>query len=220
MIETMVKAAELAENKLEQTAKKDIFDPDKRIDSGSNALDKAGSEEYDPDKRVGQEVSSEIPQKSYYDDNGELYRIKDALLPNNSYEINGYKYATDEKGRIVSAEGKLHLREDDYERNMEDVRNKEGQDYKSGDERGHVIGHQFGGSDRLENLVPMDAKLNHGDFFSLEKKLADAVWEKADVRLKVEPVYKDDSTRPSEFRVSYSIDGDRQTTVFRNEREG
>lgn len=164
------------------------------------------------------EVSDIVQPTQYFDDNGKLFREGDHLLPDTNYEVNGYSYETDDRGRIVAAEGKLRLRENDYDRNMENVRNMDGQEYKERDERGHLIGHQFGGSDRLDNLVPMDAQLNHGDFVKLEKMLADAVKENADVRFKVEPVYEDESTRPSEFKVSYSIDGDRETTVFRNER--
>lgn len=173
-------------------------------------------------KNVSEQLKSDVAEAKqpshYFDDSGKLFREGEHLLPNTQYEINGYKYETDSKGRIISAEGKLKIAEDDYNRNMEKVKEYEGQEYKEQDERGHLIGHQFGGSDRLENLVPMDAKLNHGDFVKLEKTLADAVKENSDVRLKVEPVYENDSTRPSEFKVSYSIDGDRQTTVFRNER--
>lgn len=152
------------------------------------------------------------------DDNGKLFREENHILPNTQFEVNGYSYETDDKGRVISAGGKLRLRDSDYEKKMENVKAIEGQDYKDSDDRGHLIGYQFGGSNRLENLVPMDAKLNQGDFVKLEKTLADAVKDKADVRLKVEPVYEKDSTRPSEFKVSYSIDGDRETTVFRNER--
>lgn len=170
-------------------------------------------------QNAAETYGNDIQQKEYYDDNGKLYRVGDHLLPDMEYEVNGYKYNTDAKGRIVSAEGTLHMRESDYEREMEDVKRMDGQDYKQGDDRGHLIGHQFGGSDKLENLVPMDAKLNHWDFYKVEKTLADAVKDNADVKLKVEPVYNDDSTRPSEFKVSYSIDGDRETVVFRNERE-
>ena len=164
------------------------------------------------------EAADITPSKQYFDDNGKLYREGDHLLSNTQYEINGYQYETDDKGRVILAGGKLRLRDDDYKRNMEKVRDLDGQEYKEGDEQSHLMGHQFGGSDRLENLVPMDAQLNHGDFAKLEKTLADAVRDKADVKLKVEPVYENDSTRPSEFKVSYSIDGDRETTVFRNER--
>ena len=34
----------------------------------------------------------------YYDDTGKLYRVENELVPNTEYEINGYKYTTDEKG--------------------------------------------------------------------------------------------------------------------------
>ena len=157
--------------------------------------------------------------KDNFDDNGNKYREGDRLLPSTNYEVNGYKYETDDKGRVASAEGKLRIQEPDYVRNMEEVRKFENQEYKDEDQRGHLIGHQFGGSDKLENLVPMDAKLNQGDFAKLENTLADAVKNGADVRLKVEPKYENNSTRPSEFRVSYSIDGDRDVTVFKNESE-
>ena len=140
--------------------------------------------------------------KEYFDDNGTKYREKDNLLPNTEFEVNGYKYKTDDKGRTVSAEGRLRMRNPDYTRNMENVRKIDGQEYKSSDDRGHIIGHQFGGSDRLENLVPMDAKLNQGDFAKLENTLANAVKDGADVMLKIEPSYEGDSTRPNEFRVS------------------
>ena len=157
--------------------------------------------------------------KEYYDDNGIKYREGDSLLPNTQYEIRGYQYETDEQGRVVSAEGKLRMKDPSYERDMEDVRKIDGQEYKTTDDRGHLIGHQFDGSDRLENLVPMDANLNQGDFKKLENTLADAVKDGADVRLKVEPVYEGDSTRPTEFRVTYSIDGDKDAVVFKNESE-
>lgn len=157
--------------------------------------------------------------KEYKDDNGERYREGDKLVPNNEYELNGYKYKTDNEGRIVSAEGKLKLRDPEYSRNMEHVRNMENQEYHKTDDQSHLIGHQFGGSDRLGNLVPMDFKLNRGDFSKLENTLADAVEGGADVRMKVEPIYEENSARPSEFRVTYSIDGERDVVVFKNEGE-
>ena len=157
--------------------------------------------------------------KEYFDDNGTKYREGDNLLPDKAFEINGYKYTTDEKGRVISAEGKLRICDSEYNRNMENVRNKYGQEYKESDDRGHLIGHQFGGSDRLENLVPMDSKLNQGDFKKLESDLANALKDGADVKLKIEPIYEGESTRPSEFKVSYSIDGDKDVVKFKNESE-
>jgi hypothetical protein len=165
------------------------------------------------------ENGNESDLQEYKDDNGVKYREGDNLVPDNEFEVKGYQYKTDDEGRIVSAEGKLKMRDPDYTRDMEDVRKIEKQEYRDGDDRGHLIGHQFGGSDRLENLVPMDAKLNQGDFVKLENTLTGAVKDGADVRMKVEPIYEGESTRPSEFRVTYSIDGDRNVIVFRNESE-
>lgn len=170
-------------------------------------------------RKESEAAKAESNTQEYRDDNGVKYRIGDNLIPNNKYEVRGYQYKTDEEGRIVEASGKLKMKDSDYERDMESVRKKEGQEYRDTDDRGHLIGHQFGGSDRLENLVPMDAKLNQGDFAKLENTLADAVKDGADVRLKVEPIYEGDSTRPSEFRVTYSIDGEKDVVVFKNERE-
>lgn len=51
----------------------------------------------------------ESEDNSALDDNGKPY-IKDGeLIPNNTYEINGVKYETDDKGRIVSAEAKVEI---------------------------------------------------------------------------------------------------------------
>lgn len=168
-------------------------------------------------------VSNDIPQaentttNDYLDDNGLCYREGDQLLPNTQFEVNGYQYETDSQGRVVSAEGQLRMRDQDYKRNMEDVRSIDGQEYKEDDHRGHIIGHQFGGSDKLENLVPMQGELNQGDYAKLEKTLSEAVQSGAETKMKVEPVYQGESTRPSEFRVTYSINNEQDVVVFKNE---
>lgn len=149
------------------------------------------------------------------DDKGKETRDGDALKPNNTFEKNGYKYKTDDQGRVISAEGKLRLKDPQFVRDMEEI-NKGDQNYKKTDDRGHLIAHQFGGSDKLENIVPMDAKLNQGDFAGLENSLAKAVENGSDVKLKVEPRYTDNTNRPSSFRVSYTIDGEKTVRTFKN----
>ena len=165
-----------------------------------------------------QAESHEKAEREYFDDNGTKYREGDKLLPNTKFEVNGHQYETDEMGRTISAEGQLKLcNPEEYTRHTEEVRNFDGQEYKEGDDRGHLIGHRFGGSDKLENLVPMDSKLNQGDFKKLENSLASALENDTKVYLKVEPVYEGNSARPSEFRVSYSVDGEMDVVVFKNE---
>ncbi|MCR5593361.1 MAG: DNA/RNA non-specific endonuclease [Saccharofermentans sp.] len=157
--------------------------------------------------------------KKYYDDNGNLYREGDNLIPNNEYEINGYKYKTDNDGRIISAEGKLQIKDHPGRKEMDPRSTVNKGDMEDSDQRGHLIADQFNGSGGIENVVAMDGKLNQGDYAKLENKLADAVKSGADVKYKVEPVYKDNSTRPSEFKVSYSINGEKTVTVFKNGSE-
>ncbi len=157
----------------------------------------------------------------YYDDNGKLYRVGNELKPNSEYEINGYKYMTDEKGRIISAEGKLHLKDHDGRLPIRDSIEDIGKgDEQAGDDRGHLIGDQFDGSNGLENMVPQDADINRNDFKNLENELAKQVKEGKDVHVKVEPVYDGDSKRPSSIVVTYTIDGKESIRVFPNGREG
>ena len=160
------------------------------------------------------------PGKKYYDDNGVLYRIGNDLQPNNTFERNEYQFKTDNMGRVTSTEGNLRLRDSDYKRSMNTMDAVGKGDQKAGDERGHTVGHQFEGSGGIENLTAMSSELNHGDYLRMENKLADALKDGAKVYLKVNPVYKGDSYRPTKYRVTYSIDGRKTTVTFRNGGNG
>lgn len=183
------------------------------------------SEEIEDNKTNTSEVQENPHQEIvdgktyYYDDNGDLYRVDNKLAPSTKYEINGYKYETDDQGRIISASGKLKMRDPGYTRKMEKVQDYEGQDYQEGDDRGHLIGHQFGGSDRLENLVPQDAKINQNDFRNFECELSKEVKDGKDVEVVIEPIYEGDSNRPVAIVVTYSIDGEENVRIFPNSQE-
>ena len=157
----------------------------------------------------------------YYDDNGKLYRIDNNLQPNSEYDINGYHYTTDEEGRIISAEGKLHLTERDKRLNIKDSIEDIGKgDQLSGDDRGHLIGDQFDGSNGLENIVPQNADINRNSFRTFENELAKEVKFGSEVYCKVEPIYDGDSRRPSDLVVSYAINGVEGTRIFSNNSKG
>ncbi len=156
----------------------------------------------------------------YYDDNGEIYRRDNDLEPNKEYTINEYTYKTDEQGRIISAEGKLHLKDRDGRLIIKDSIEDIGKGYQEeGDDRGHLIGDQFDGSNGLENMVPQDADINRNDFRNFENELAKQVKEGKDVQVKMEPTYEGDSKRPSDIVVSYSVDGDENIRIFPNSKE-
>lgn len=173
---------------------------------------------------------SEMEQKShtevrngesyFYDDNGKLYRVGRELISNSEYELNGYKYKTDEKGRIVSAEGTLHLKNRQGRLKIRDSIDDIGKgDQKEGDDRGHLIGDQFDGSNGLENMIPQDADINKNDFRNFENELANMVRNGKNVTVKIEPIYEGGSHRPVAIVVMYSIDFKENVRIFPNGKE-
>ncbi|MDR1978126.1 MAG: DNA/RNA non-specific endonuclease [Synergistaceae bacterium] len=153
-----------------------------------------------------------------YDDNGKPYSADGKLLPNTEYELKGYQYKTDNLGRIISAEGEVKLAPG--ERDPYAQRTAGGVDRRATDDGGHLIADRFGGDGGSGNLVPMDAKLNRGEFKKMENDIAAAKADGKEVSLKVEPQYSDNSARPTSFTVTYSIDGEVSKRVFSNSPEG
>lgn len=187
----------------------DSFDPDKRIEQSGVIIDNS---EFNPDDRIvlGKE-------KVFKDDNDKAYRVDDDLLPNNEFVRNDYKYTTDSEGRVKSAEGQLQLKDHEGRKNIQTKMETIGKgDQKPNDERGHLIADRFNGKGGLGNLVPMDAKLNKGDYNQMEDKLASAVKAGDSVYLKVEPKYTGDSRRPSSFKATYIINGEKTVEIFKN----
>lgn len=167
---------------------------------------------------VSFESFKEVTNKDRLDDNGNPYRNSEGLLPNNSYTIEGYLYETDDFSRITKAEGKLRLSLEDRKPLTE--KNVGENDFRKGfDDRGHLIGDRFGGSNRLENLVAMDGNVNKGSYKSMENTLANYLKENKDVYLKVDVLYEAQSKRPNEFVAQYTVNGEKSMRVFLNERE-
>ncbi len=156
----------------------------------------------------------------YYDDNGDLYRVENDLAPNIKYEINKYKYKTDDQGRIISADGMLHMKNREGRLSIRDSIEDIGKgDQKEGDDRGHLIGDQFDGSNGLENMVPQDANINRNDFKNFENELAREVKDKKNVRVTIEPTYDGDSRRPEAIVVTYFIEDEESVRIFPNGQE-
>lgn len=158
---------------------------------------------------------------NYYDDNGRLYREDKDIIPNTEYMLNGYEYKTDEAGRIISVEGKLHMKEHESRLTIRDSLHDigKGDELTDTDNRGHLIGDQFGGSNGLENMVPQDAKINQTNFALFENQLASEVKSGNDVRVNIEPIYNGDSRRPDAIGVSFSINGEQSIQIFPNRKE-
>ncbi|ANB61629.1 DNA/RNA non-specific endonuclease [Anoxybacteroides amylolyticum] len=163
---------------------------------------------------VSEKASKGIENIKY----GEQYtRInrKKALKPNIEYATKeGYRYTTDDRGRISSVEAKLELGKADRNSYAQKVVGRE--DRLPNDEGGHLIASIFKGSGDIDNLVPMNATLNRSEYKSLENTWKKALEEGKTVEVKIEPIYKGDSSRPAKFEVEYRIDGKKYEVTLTN----
>lgn len=162
------------------------------------------------------EQSIESEANTTLDDNGNPY-IKDGeLLPNNTYEINGVKYETDDKGRIIRAEATVEINNAP----RSSLNNRKVGGLESGDDKGHIIAHVLGGSDYEGNLVAQDSKLNRGEYKSMELSAKRAREEGKEVKMTVEIEYEGDSKRPKSFTVTLEIDDEIKVKKFLNNSNG
>lgn len=163
-------------------------------------------------------VAGSVGQRRRFrqDDNGQNHMYYDTehhswrLSPNCKYQKNGYNYQTDEHGRIIHADGKLHFREGSRQSLNASV-----EDMLPGDQRGHLFADLFGGSNQVDNLIAQMGEVNQGRFRSFERTLAEAMSRNETVYVRFAVRYEDDSRRPSEIRAYYSIGNGRvRTTAF------
>jgi len=144
-----------------------------------------------------------------------IIKGKYKLKPNIKYTTNGYNYSTDNIGRIDNANGKLQLGQG--KRNSTHQVKAGGEDRIKGDHGGHLIAHVFGGSGLVDNMVPMNGNLvNQGSYRKLEIEWKKAIEEGQEVYVNITPKYKGPSLRPTEFVVSYTIDGKSMKKRLRN----
>jgi WXG100 family type VII secretion target len=129
------------------------------------------------------------------------------LAPSTTYTRNGYEYATDDAGRINRVSGELRLETAPRTPHQTEV----GRMGKLGDEGGHLIGSQFGGTPEGVNLVPQSGWLNRGknsSWAKMEREWAGALSEGKAVNVDIVLTYpRGETMRPSRFTVRYEIDG-------------
>ncbi|CAH0310887.1 MULTISPECIES: DNA/RNA non-specific endonuclease [Peribacillus] len=149
-------------------------------------------------------------------------RMKKVLKPNIEYTSpGGHVYKTDEKGRITSVEGSLDLGSGKRNNYAQRIAGRE--DRLPDDQGGHLIASIFKGSGHLDNLVPMNANLNMGEWKKLEISWAKALDSNPPktVEVKIYPVYEGNSTRPTSFDIEYKIDDGRwDLRTFENRAGG
>lgn len=136
------------------------------------------------------------------------------LAPNVRYITeDGYKYTTDELGRIVDVEaGELILQKGKRNKGMQVAAGREDRlPDDDDDDGGHLIGTQFHGSGDIDNLIAQNRQINRsgGEWYNMEQEWANALGGKPPkkVTVKIEPVYQGTSLRPNYFEIVYEIEG-------------
>ena len=171
-----------------------------------------------PANSIFQQAKDSI--KYYSDEKGRIYRIGDELKENMTYSLKGYKYSTDQAGRIKSfSTNNLKLKDSNRTRlkivdTLETIAKGS---QKAGDHRGHLFGDLFEGDNSLGNIVAMSEKMNLTEYKNME-----TTWEKAlkagkNVKVSGEIVYNNNTQRPSKIIVKYVIDnGPEKVETFIN----
>ncbi|USK93057.1 DNA/RNA non-specific endonuclease [Rossellomorea marisflavi] len=133
------------------------------------------------------------------------------LAPNVRYITeDGYKYTTDEFGRIVDVEAEeLILQKGKRNKGMQAAAGRE--DRLPDDDGGHLIGTQFHGSGDIDNLLAQNKHINRsgGEWYKMETEWANAMKEvpPKKVSVKIKPVFVGTSSRPESYKVVYEIEG-------------
>lgn len=143
-------------------------------------------------------------------------------FPNAKYVINGAEYMTDDAGRVVSSKvslsksnlGKARYRDSGVQKKMAELKGS-----LPGDDAGHLIANQFGGSTNMVNLVPMKSEINRSEFKILENKWKELLEESKKVRVEIKlkyPTHPAGTERPDWIEVLYEVDGKVYTERFKN----
>ena len=90
----------------------------------------------------------------------------------------------------------------------------------AGDEAGHLFGDLFGGSPKLDNLVSQAWEVNRIQYRKIEREWQDALKMNKKVSAEIIIDYEPGSSRPREFTINYSINGEIHSTTIKNTNEG
>lgn len=80
---------------------------------------------------------------------------------------------------------------------------------KGYDQGGHIIGRQFGGSPNIDNLIPINKRLNIGEMRKTEMEWRDNLNEGNEIKdiiINIEYIYT--NMRPNIIKINYTVDKD------------
>lgn len=143
-------------------------------------------------------------------------------MPNAKYIVDKAQYFTDDAGRVVKTTfsiDKTHVTAPNLY-NPKDItaigKLKGG---LAGDDGGHLLGNNFGGSSSVLNIVPMKSSVNRtGEFRELERLWEAAAKEGKTINTEIKLKYPaGTSERPEWIEVIYHVDGKKYTKLISNQ---
>ena len=143
--------------------------------------------------------------------------LNNELEPNKIYKVDDYSYFTDEAGRVnkVSGELKLETKDRNIYQQGKAVEMKDG--IIGEDQGGHIIARIFNGPGEQINYIPQNAKLNNGEWKSMENTWKKALSEGKKVEVDIQIIYDSNSKRPKRFLVEYKISNEPTVQrIFKN----
>ncbi|MEU4740685.1 DNA/RNA non-specific endonuclease [Actinosynnema sp. NPDC023658] len=117
-------------------------------------------------------------------------------------------YETDDRSRVIRAEGAATIPASPNPRNGYQQRVAGRGDRLQGDEGGHLFASSLGGIGEAINIVPMADQLNSTGkrrWYKMETEWRDHLNKGDKVHVEIYPKYPEDSKRPTEFEVKYTV---------------
>ena len=208
------KALEQTQN-LDQLNRMESF----RLGEGTDSDEKLKFREANAEEELKNKIG-ECEQPFCYDDNGDAYKTNDGeLLPDNTYTIGGNEYKTNSFGKITEC----HYTVRPTPENSRDLVAQVDVGRLGGDgyDGGHLVARENGGAAGRENLEPMRATINRGEYRTLEddeNKWALAE-QKVDGVVKVSRVMESDDC-PSAFEKTVYVNTQERAKLFVDNIQG
>ena len=134
-------------------------------------------------------------------------------------ERNGYLYEIDDENRTRRVSGLITLNTDQGRSKTAQL-SAGGSDRRTTDQGGHYIARRFNGPTEAFNHFAQNGSFNRSDYAKLENQWERAKRQRKQVRVKIVPVFKGGSQRPSALNVWFWIDGHRESQQLPNESKG
>ncbi|MEY8518891.1 DNA/RNA non-specific endonuclease [Lachnospiraceae bacterium 29-84] len=203
----------IKEAALERGSQRPALNPTEREEKFNRLFD--SGDFFEEPKALGMDKTIQEASRYETDENGQIYKENGELLPNNAYKVHGSIYQTDGLGNIVSCDARPVYTEEGA-RNKKEQKESGGEERQEDDDGGHIVARILGGSEGMENLVPMRRTVNRGDYKRMENEIAKALQEGKTVSMHTDLTYDDNPGRPSKIRSEYTMDGRKTVCVFDN----